>query len=1174
MEQNLTQLESSIYPIDWYFVKDGTLVNIFSAAKDFNALEELNSKLDRPFTKLELVFMHIWALFADVTTRPQAVAVFKDTFRKFADLDSIQNVKELRDRYVEWKTNVTTLAQEDSIKVRNLRAANSQLDSVPPVVSYGYRKIASGFVLKVPIDTKQDILPDYFAAIKTSYFAPFVKYTDTRGLSKFKIYKGNLEELRPSYKVAIPSKLTERNDCIFMYIWKMPYADKKYRSYRNVQEARIEDFSVVTITQEQNAVVITCDNTNNQNLIISRIIDSIPSMNLKDIGHIEETGITVENYFYLNIPGGTLPVETLHMQIMLTPFINQFFYLDESARGRAVAVQHKYFSGKGFFQDANIPIGKQVAENIFSTPDSVIFKASIEADTPEDARSYIQTMRHVLGFISGTYVTAQNVLYAFVPELFKPKSTILIPILRNGNYTAYEDKNFTEIYGISKVKLLQSVGGDLFKGNYSRSCQRERQPVPVSYEEAQLWQQKEVLNSKTLVPQTHEVVMYPEPEDLVNPEDISKYPPQLYACPSPDSPFIVRKPNATRSAATLNVRNFLCCATGTATGDTKTSETILQTYKIAKPGQLGIINIYLEDGLYRQGTIHSNNSALHCLNSIVIKDYYSMPLAEMNELIQRQKLNLLSFRFAMKQQQYDRTTASLRKELESDDFLDPFIWIRGLEEMYNLNIFVFHKKYLQRGGKTIAKLMVPRHKYFYVPYFDPNRLTVMLFKHYGAEINNLDSPQCELIVRGQGAENLFTFNDPLVNKLRNAMDYISGVISWDSRDTELVTRKNYFTSIKPALFRAQEEFNITGQFIDTNGKLRMFIVNNKWSIVIPPSAPLNVPIITSLVYPTRQEVDRVFGVGKYAKAGSRNGYWYDSGDTPNAVFILFEADEEKVEYVDDDPEELKEIDELQIPAFLVTKDTTLIHAKKLKRQAQILMQMICYLFLSLPVDQRHTFMINYTTVNHVDYEISKVPRIMPRLPFSELMTWVSQVSNLVQDGKVQISSNKFYATIVNQLDKMSAYTDIDDYSVLRGYYTELYDYSSQPELEYVLSGMEEFSNWETFVVKGDVYITEIKNIKATQEPILYNQGDKFFILQNVSSKTIEQALGVAVVWHEQKINAGFFSKRYVEKPQVGYGEYETDRNGHLVYISQDDQNTQPINVLYFEGTYVALLKLH
>lgn len=1183
MERYFDNLLNANYPINWHFINaDEEFTNIFEYANDFKVLTETNLKLDIPFSHLNLIYLHTHYLMHN-TNLEEKKNVLKYIFQTFKSEDTFQSIKELRDGYVEFLKTMKLAVDYDKNKLQELVLASNDLMKVNPIISYGKRKIASAFTYKIPVDTEQNILPDFFAALVTSYFCPFVKYTDESGRSIFKIYKGDSDDLVPSYKVAIPNKLVEKNNCIFMYIWKMPDSDKKYRSYRNVQEARIEDFILVTLEQIKSDVVITCDNTNNQKLIITRIQESFPTINLGDTGTVTETGLTVEVFFYMEIQGGILLLETIHMQIMLIPFLNNFFYLDESSRGRSVAIQQKYFSGKGYLQDAEFPIGKQLMHNLSTNENSVVLKASIEADNTGDIEHYIQNMKYVLGYISQTYSEYQNYLISFVPDLFKKRESILIPILNNGEYTAEQDKYFQEIYGISKVKLLQSVGGDLFKGNYSRSCQRERQPVPVSNQEAQIWVRKEIKNNKTLIQQNHEVVQYPEPSDLMNPSDIVNYQPHLYVCPSDESPFVIRKPIASKTASHLHIKNILCCATSIVSDDAKISETVLQTYKIAKPGQLGIVNIFLEDNLFRQGTFQSNNSILHCLNFVTLPNYHDMNFIDAENITKSQRTKIIDYRYVMKQELYDKTYQQLENTLSSDEFLDPFYWIRGLEEMFNLNIFVFHKKYLQRGGKTISKLMIPRNKFFHIPNFDETRKTVIILKHFGAEINNLDSPQCELVIRNSSTSALFEPNDPLVTKLRESMDYISGVISWDTKDNELIARKGYFTSIRPFLFKTIGPFNITGQFIDSNGKLRMFIVNNKWSIVIPPSAPLNVPVIRKLIKaPTQSEVFEAFGVGKYASHGDRAGYWYDSGDTPNSIFILSEKSDELNELKEDelkeDEDELKDnnpVENLDIPSFLVEKDYSVERARELKRTAQILMQLLCYVYLTAKSRNASEFLSEFTVIKEVNYNISRIPRILPKMSFSNLMDWLSSVSNIVEDNKILISSEKFYSALFNQLQKLSARTDIENYRVLRGYYSQLSDYSKQQSLEYILMGVEEFSNWENFVSKKDSYITEIKDILSTREPILFKQLDKFYLLQNVSSKTIEQALGVAKIWHESKINPGFFNKQYFDAKSISYGEYETDQNGHLVFVSKEgNQDDYKINILNLERTSVALLRLH
>ena len=76
MEQNLDKLAQSSYPIDWHFLDNKQVVSIADYAKNFGQLEAQNAQLDRPFSKMDLVFMHMQALLRDAQTAVQIKDVF------------------------------------------------------------------------------------------------------------------------------------------------------------------------------------------------------------------------------------------------------------------------------------------------------------------------------------------------------------------------------------------------------------------------------------------------------------------------------------------------------------------------------------------------------------------------------------------------------------------------------------------------------------------------------------------------------------------------------------------------------------------------------------------------------------------------------------------------------------------------------------------------------------------------------------------------------------------------------------------------------------------------------------------------------------------------------------------------------------------------------------------
>src|SRR5690606_20443389 len=83
-------------------------------------------------------------------------------------------------------------------------------------------------------------------------------------------------------------------------------------------------------------------------------------------------------------------------------------------------------------------------------------------------------------------------------------------------------------------------------------------------------------------------------------------------------------------------------------------------------------------------------------------------------------------------------------------------YYRGLEELFNINIFVFNPGTTpQDSADNEDKLIieVPRSKISHIRPYRPKRDTVLVFKHWGTEINSkIPYPHCELIISSYKAK--------------------------------------------------------------------------------------------------------------------------------------------------------------------------------------------------------------------------------------------------------------------------------------------------------------------------------------------------------------------------------------------------------------------------------------
>jgi hypothetical protein len=168
-----------------------------------------------------------------------------------------------------------------------------------------------------------------------------------------------------------------------------------------------------------------------------------------------------------------------------------------------------------------------------------------------------------------------------------------------------------------------------------------------------------------------------------------------------------------------------------------------------------------------------------------------------------------------KQEMYDRTCDEILSDIRNPNVdLDPKLFIRLLENHYNLNIYVFTD---EKG------LILPRHTQAYYKYIH-DRKSIFIYQHMGTEIDKATYPQCELIIKlknGDRIENKNVLNFKKTKLFANSPNkFISKLVASSFKklsksyvlNTLIEDIKNPFVDIDDDI--------IQNQRIDIYGKLR------------------------------------------------------------------------------------------------------------------------------------------------------------------------------------------------------------------------------------------------------------------------------------------------------------------------------------------------------------------
>lgn len=148
----------------------------------------------------------------------------------------------------------------------------------------------------------------------------------------------------------------------------------------------------------------------------------------------------------------------------------------------------------------------------------------------------------------------------------------------------------------------------------------------------------------------------------------------------------------------------------------------------------------------RYGMSMTKSSFLECVvHSLDINNFRSFSDAKRIEFIKslRNSATMRDAAYLAKQELYDREIVDIQEIIKSDEYFDPRFFISLLSKLYKCNIYVFTRKYKERGSDTL----IPRNIYGFYRIYRPDWPSILIFENFGNEADNLSYPQCELLGR-------------------------------------------------------------------------------------------------------------------------------------------------------------------------------------------------------------------------------------------------------------------------------------------------------------------------------------------------------------------------------------------------------------------------------------------
>lgn len=902
---------------------EAALVGINEFIEALNADRGENEALDRQFSDLNSfnVFYNAWL----------------DAYKSQLNSDSRELI------YItQAHAELTELAKQQPYQAKEIVIEKVKIVLHPKWKSKAYQQSEEEKEEDVSgkVDARDGIA--LFNTSETSAHVPMIQYNDANNFSYYRIRD------KTAFDYDDFNAQSSKPNTIYMAIWagsdalgsKAP--KKSYLRCTLSLTSGIENGDAVITIECPRTVDVEGDGVN---VIVSRIAKALPEL---DLGEVERTSVKG----WVDIERFDVNQMSLHYLILNDRLLSTYLFVEESTKSAAEKkkIPISFRSTIGSSTDdttlsttATKSASSVVVEFGAMTKDNIritISKAKSEIVLQQFMTIFTLLMRSY----TNKRAEAENLLRTYIPTFDKITLEITDEI---------EETSPKQMWKESKISRLAKMQPEIFtKVPYADLCLCERQPIIIDKADVDAWKDMKVNG------QERDVAEYP-PRWGDNAEHFERH---LYACPNDKFPHISMKSSGTDTSISSEGINYVpCCAATTAghlTAEQFYSEIRekkggdghkLKTFKIVREGGPDTVVPKLLNDFLNSTTPHgqrfpyhrvyvpvSTSSFLHCvLMATGSVDYTNLHTVEKREAFVTNKRREIAASTApaiYRQELYDFSEETIRSRMEDPTiFLDPYLFYRGIEEYFKVNIFVFaasrslNKQSFSTNHEELME--VPRYSIMHLrpPRYD--RPSIIILKHMGSESDRLRHPHCELVIRSNDVNGRLFYGDK-TQILYNALSRVCASMIWSfpnmitepsQHGSSVSLRKNPYSIILwETIFNIvslpgsdSRKGTIISQRIDGHGKCRA--LNVKFTgvmtpsggiptvgtipqlgivppqsrtviatVMVPPSQPLSVPSSDDVFRISEADAFSIFG---NPKGSTREGMWYSILDLDFAIFV-------------------------------------------------------------------------------------------------------------------------------------------------------------------------------------------------------------------------------------------------------------------------------------------------
>jgi hypothetical protein len=1135
-----------------------------------------------------------------------------DEEASFKNLSTFDNVTDLIQHYNSWVNNYTLTLEKEKEIYNEIIKNEKELISIKPTPLE--ETIIQLKTLKYKVKTNEDGI-ELFNNCVPSFFVPYIQLNDINDKSFYSIYYGS----------------SKNND---IPIFKNILLEKNKTKAKNTIYVTLDTRETKEDPIDINTYVKCIFSLNDKTFAITSPFNGIKRAKER----IEKTfpDITLEEYSttkirgYFDVKNVIFKDYVFHYLIINDSKFYQYLYIDEKDKSRidklnfnvhfinSIDNKHNLIFSFSNINEVNVD-GKLVDFSSYSTEIiNPINKINIiKANTEESITIFKKVFSRLLSIYNDQRIKIVKQFEEIIPSL-----TVKIE----------QEKEEVKVYKQTKLKNLQSKAKDLFISGYARKSQCANQPIIIKEDEIEAWKDFTFRNKKGEICKRN-VLPFPP-----------KSPKYYFVCPSDKYPYISLYKNKLENSKEypyypkctpneinneINNNPILYYEHLEPVAKSSFNNYIQKTTRLLLPNNTGFlpkdISNYLmsipnyDNALfYRYGIISSKNVLIHAvLTSMQSKKYLELKSKDKKEeyaINIRKRLSDLPMN-VYKQELYDYTDEEIKKQIENFDiFLDPSLYYRGLEVLFDINIYVFSLNQSREKAVETGYIEIPRFKLCYLNTFK-NRKCVLLYKYITPD----NEIQCDLIIQNGFKKNLelkeaveeyndgendaTSFNDvspsileipkevptPKIvtkNELRYLFDTevnkdlyetiekISPYYVWDIQPSKnVITRFNPWSRIDyDEIFKP---FKIIGQKVDTYGKTRILLLNVNISIYIPPTQPLNYGNCEIVSQLEDKNIIEIFG---HPTGVNSSGLWFRILDYEYGVYIPCKVN-------------IKTTNCPSPPIFNKKIDNPIKQLNEVKLYASILTQLIIWLW----VVDKSKFEEWWKKWAHIDNTLKtnypkEIKRKLPLIKTTEEgLNYLKNIwPSYFKENGIYLYDD-LYKNIEGYMKHYEINTEGLKLSVSR-YLEGLYEYESDFKSKFqsiIFTKYDTLESWVNYQIKDEnkeeIVIHQKLNLSMALKTTPYIFEDvktnKIYIIQNVKNADFERATYLINYWIENKINIGYNVKNKIQLTD-NYVIYSIDKTGGLVPIKDTTGMTENSSPKFFyqfleysKNNYAAMIPI-